>query len=285
MAGWHAPWVDWLRRWLSPDLYLRRYAKAAVEDLRSLWRWRAAWRTLAEQPPPALFLEPTNRCNANCVFCAYRYQRSRWRDEGTMALAVSSAACEQYRALGGGHIIFTPVVGEPLLDPHILERIRAAKAQGLTVDLSTNGILLGRLPPLALIAAGLDTLAVSLPPLDAESLRRLFRATAYGELLTGLEELLRTRNAQASALRVRLLFRSDLTAAETLSRRDYVERILPLLKPAERQEVYVQIRAFDNWGGLIAAQDLPGMMRLAAAPRLKRRPCLWTFMPIVLWDG
>jgi len=41
----------------------------------------------------------------------------------------------------------------------------------------------------------------------------------------------------------------------------------------------------DSWGGQIRPEDLPPGMGMAQAPRLKRRPCMWTFNLMVMYDG
>ena len=57
------------------------------------------------------------------------------------------------------------------------------------------------------------------------------------------------------------------------------------LRPKEVKNLYAQVRGFDSWGGQINQSDLLPGMALAQAPRLKRRPCLWTFNLMVMYDG
>ena len=40
-----------------------------------------------------------------------------------------------------------------------------------------------------------------------------------------------------------------------------------------------------SWGGQIRQRDLLPGMQLIPCSRLRRRPCKWTFVPMVSWDG
>src|SRR3954449_11350330 len=71
--------------------------------------------------PYELHLELTNLCNANCIFCPYQFQR---RPIETMGDEVFAKAIADYAEEGGGSVFLTPIVGDALIDPKILERVR-----------------------------------------------------------------------------------------------------------------------------------------------------------------
>lgn len=71
--------------------------------------------------PNRLKIEGTNICNANCLFCAYRYMT---REKGTMSMDVFQKAIGDYLDIGGGPLTITPEVGDTLLDKFFLERLR-----------------------------------------------------------------------------------------------------------------------------------------------------------------
>src|SRR5207248_4494063 len=71
--------------------------------------------------PFELHLELTNLCNANCVFCPYQFQT---RDVQFMADEVFHKAVNDYVAIGGGSVGLTPIVGDALIDPKFLDRVR-----------------------------------------------------------------------------------------------------------------------------------------------------------------
>src|SRR5947199_10131101 len=75
--------------------------------------------------PFELHLELTNLCNANCVFCPYQFQQ---REVQFMSDEVFEKAVGDYAAMGGGSVGLTPVVGDALIDPKFIDRVRYLRA-------------------------------------------------------------------------------------------------------------------------------------------------------------
>jgi MoaA/NifB/PqqE/SkfB family radical SAM enzyme len=290
MKTWHPPLVAFLRRHLPSDSFIRPHAKQLVEDARALINLRRDWSHLEEQPPANLFLETTNICNADCVFCAYQYQ-SRFRPgKGAMSDELFEKALSEYSAITSRpeerHVNFTPLVGEPLVDPKIIHRVSRAKSIGADVTFFTNGILLDRIDLGALLDTGVERIFISTAPFDKESHERLYRTHGkYESLLSGVSKLLELRNKRDAATRVSIMFRSHIPLRQIVKQPDFQEHILPKLRPKEVESLYAQVRGFDSWGGQIRPSDLPEGMEIARPPRLKHRPCIWTFNLMVMYDG
>jgi sulfatase maturation enzyme AslB (radical SAM superfamily) len=87
-----------------------------------------------------LHLELTNLCNANCVFCPYQYQA---RETQFMSDEVFHKAVGDYMTIGGGSVGLTPIVGDALIDPKFLGRVRhiGSFSQADRIWLTTNAIL------------------------------------------------------------------------------------------------------------------------------------------------
>jgi radical SAM protein with 4Fe4S-binding SPASM domain len=286
---WHAPLVDVLRRHLPSDSAIRPYAKRIVEDARSLLN-TSDWTYREKLPPATLFIETTNICNADCVFCAYQYQDRFRSGKGTMSDELFEKILADYIALvpdpKDRHINFTPLVGEPLVDPKIIQRVGRCKAIGADVTFFSNGILLNKIDVEALLDTGVDRIFISTAPFDAESHELLYRTKGkYKDLLAGVQKLLDARNKRNSETRVNIMFRSHIPLSKIVQSPDFREFIAPKLKAKEIKNLYAQVRGFDSWGGQISKDDLPKGMDLAQAPRLKRRPCMWTFNLMVMYDG
>lgn len=284
-GSWHHPFIDFFRKRMPFDSALRPYAKIIAEDGRALLRCFLPWHHLEDKIPSCLFVETTNICNANCIFCAYRYQESFRAGKGIMPDAVFEKAVKEFCKMGGRTIAFSALLGEPLVDPGLVNRIRYAKDAGSSVWFYTNGIKLGEIDIEGLVRSGVDDIGISTSPFDRQIHERIFRSGKYGLLLSGAKKLLEARNSLNSALRIWLLFRSDIPWKEAIRLPDYRNEILPLLREEEKKSVYGQVKCFDSWCGLIKQGDLTGIMRLARPPFLKSRPCLWTFMSTILWDG
>jgi MoaA/NifB/PqqE/SkfB family radical SAM enzyme len=177
-------------------------------------------------------------------------------------------------------------VGEPLVDPKIIQRVARAKALPAHVTFFTNGILLNRVDVKALLATKMDRIFISTAPLDRESHERLYRTHGkYDDLLAGMQKLLDARNELNAPTIINLMFRSHIPLDKIKELPDFKNFILPKLRPGEVDSLYAQVRGFDSWGGQISKDDLLPGMSLAQAPRLKRRPCIWTFNLMVMYDG
>jgi MoaA/NifB/PqqE/SkfB family radical SAM enzyme len=289
MKTWHPAIVDVLRRNLPSDSFIRPYAKRIVEDARSLLHAGGDWTFREQAPPETLFLETTNICNADCIFCAYQYQDKFRPGKGVMSDELFEKALADYVAFtepAQRHINFTPLVGDPLVDPKIIQRVARCKAIGADVTFFTNGILLNRIDVKALVATEVDRIYISTAPFDRQTHERLYRTHGkYDDLLAGVQKLLDARNERNATTRVNLMFRSDIPLSQIVEQPDFQRCIAPKMRPKEIRNLYAQVRGFDSWGGQIRPADLPPGMGLAQAPRLKRRPCIWTFNLMVMYDG
>jgi MoaA/NifB/PqqE/SkfB family radical SAM enzyme len=278
--------VEFLSKKLSYESPIRVHAKRVVEDARSVVRSFHRWRHREERPPTTLHVETTNVCNANCVFCAYQYQDGFRQGKGVMSDEIFSKAVHQYREMGGKAINFVPLVGDSLVDPKIIPRIQIAKDLKCYVEMFTNGILLNHIDLESLLKTGLNHITLSTGPFEESTYESVYRTKKkYPELIEGLVKLLTLRNSLQAPLRVSIAFRSQIPFHELNNLPDYRDKIWPLLTAWERKHVYAQIKSLDSWGGQIAQEDLPGIMEIAKAPLIKRRPCEWTFTAMVLWDG
>lgn len=254
-------------------------AGAAVLDrLRQLSiEVRTALLMLHRRPSPGdaipyLHMETTNICNANCVFCAYQHQKT-YRKAGIMPQNLFESVLSDYRNLGGHWIDFTPMVGEPLVDPLLPSRLLKAKELGFQTAFTTNASLLCGADIELIIRASPVVVAVSTAPLDKNLYTRIYRNSLYDNMLAGLETYLTARNKANSSTVVALKFRGPWPPHRCMRTNDFKTRILPLLRTEDLDAIECLSTAFDNWGGLIRQTDLVSGMRLASSPVLKCRPC------------
>jgi MoaA/NifB/PqqE/SkfB family radical SAM enzyme len=254
------------------------------KEARVLLRSMTPWERLEQKWPNNLNIEVTNICNANCVFCAYQFQ-SQWRsDKGIIGRERFETVIEAHAKNGGTFVSLTPFLGDPLVDPDIVGKVRHITQRGLAVAFFTNGILLNRLDLADLLDSGLQFITISTGPLDRNLFERIYRSKQYDDLLHGLVRLLTLRNEMGVEFKVNLSFRSPLSFSATLGLPDFRKTVWPLLTAVERAEIMV-MNSFDDWAGQITQGDLLPGMRLQAPSRLKHRPCRWTFIPYVTWDG
>ncbi len=144
-------------------------------------------KTLLESDPEGLhllrpvshlarvYIEPTNRCNLECLTC----MRHAWDEQsGDMGGSTFSHILDALRRCEIPPDIVYGGLGEPLAHPDIVEMVRQTKKLGAFVELITNGTLLDRPLSKRLIDAGLDMLWISLDGSTPDS---------YGDVRLGAE--------------------------------------------------------------------------------------------------
>jgi MoaA/NifB/PqqE/SkfB family radical SAM enzyme len=152
--------------------------------------------TLGAPPLPRhLQLEVTSACNLACAMCLVSHRPPVNKAAGAMPL-------ELFRRLVDGtpglRRLTLQGLGEPLLQPHLLEMVEHAKARGVEVGFNTNAMLLTRERADRLVGLGLDWLHVSLDGATAETFEGI-RAGARFEQVTGnLRGLQAARRAAGS---------------------------------------------------------------------------------------
>jgi pyrroloquinoline quinone biosynthesis protein E len=113
--------------------------------------------------PLALIAEVTHRCPLHCVYCSNPMELVTRGKE--LSGAAWAGIFEQAAALGVMQLDLTG--GEPLARPDVVDLVRAARANGLYVNLITSGIGLNAGKLEELVGAGLDHLQLSFQ--DAEA--------------------------------------------------------------------------------------------------------------------
>lgn len=107
--------------------------------------------------PLTLLLLINRGCNLRCAFC------DLWDRGQNMPLAQVLKLLDEAVAIGTRTLVITG--GEPFLHPQLFDVVRAAKARGLSVNITTNGTLVDRRWA-ELTQSGVDSLSMSLDGLD-----------------------------------------------------------------------------------------------------------------------
>ncbi|MBL7196666.1 MAG: SPASM domain-containing protein [Candidatus Omnitrophica bacterium] len=90
--------------------------------------------------PRVIGIEPTNRCNLNCVMCARRYWDEENNKPGDMSIELFRNKIFPF--LSGREKIILQCFGEPLLAEYFFEMLNESKKKGCSVAFDTNGLLL-----------------------------------------------------------------------------------------------------------------------------------------------
>jgi len=141
-----------------------------------------------------LYVEITTTCNLDCQMCV----RRAWNEPiGSMPLATFTDLLEQLDRFPAMPTIHLGGYGEPTYHPDFLEIVRAAKAAGARVEMTTNGTLLTPDLSAALIDADLDRLMVSIDGLTPERYEEIRVHGSFEEVIENLRTLRRLKIRRA----------------------------------------------------------------------------------------
>ena len=238
-------------------------------------------RALARETPLILQIETVNACNARCVFCA---NGTMARKKGVMSSELFAKVVASHARMGGGPVSLTPVSGDALLDPRLLERIDVLDATDAVtqVSLTTNAIALDRYPDAEVLRLleVLDCIQVSVGGLDAETYASLYQVERFPAVRAAMDRLLDLNEAAARPARITFAFRTNDRRFERRFRRE--------LDAFRRRGAFVShIWEYANFAGRVDGDERRGLVVLqgGAGPR-PQAPCLYGCVSMAIcWDG
>jgi radical SAM superfamily enzyme YgiQ (UPF0313 family) len=164
---------------------------------------REALATLAY--PRAVMIQTTSRCNSACVMCPQPLIR-RELPQGDMDNATFAALLAEIAAFPGLRRVMLYLMNEPLLDPKIVERVRAARAALPQAELYlvSNGAALTDELSERLLDAGLTWMGFSLHAARAETYRAITGRGDFdrvrAQVTRHVEKMLRRFGPQAAMI-------------------------------------------------------------------------------------
>jgi radical SAM protein with 4Fe4S-binding SPASM domain len=177
-----------------------------------------------------LMVEPSSLCNLHCPLCAVGAGRLT-RPQGNMPLSQYIRVLDQM----GPYLLHLTLwnQGEPFLNPHLVEMIRYAKANKMTVQTSTNGHFLDDDGVAEqLVRAGLDDLIISLDGISPQTYRGYRKGGDLGRVLEGVRTMVKAkRRLHSSRPWIELQFlimrhnQHEIEAFRSLAKRLGVDRI------------------------------------------------------------
>jgi len=219
-------------------------------------------------------IEPTNLCNADCVFCGYQFQeRPHVAIETDLAATIIASA----KQAGVTRLGLTPIVGEPLVHRKLEDFIRFARADPnpLQVGLVTNGILLTPLRYRSLVDAGISAIDISMSYPDEDEYRRIYRSPKLKTVVANIEGLLSIYERTDC----------DMTLAVRTSRIKNWDAHPMIARAREKGWKVTRNLQFDDWSGRVGALlEAEGLVTRPNRPKIL--PCTMTNTgPHFLSDG
>lgn len=126
-----------------------------------------------------LWLEVTNRCNGNCVFCARKWALPPQDMELDLFKRIIDECPE-------AKIVQTQGFGEPLMYPYIVEAIKYAAKKGKETVFYTNGSLLTEEMSRELIYAGLSRIIFSVDDMTKKGYEAVRPGLSWDRLLENI---------------------------------------------------------------------------------------------------
>ncbi|QUS59322.1 radical SAM/SPASM domain-containing protein [Synechocystis sp. PCC 7338] len=234
--------------------------------------------------PNYLYIEPINICNANCIFCAYQYDK---REKKIQSFEGIQSVLKDYVESGGKSVDLTPFAGEIFINPEIISIIKKISSFREIQHISayTNASLLHNVDLNELMQSGLTSLHVSVSPLDKKAYSKIYRSNFYSRVLKNIKNLLIVfgNSKNKTIKKIEISFRSDRSLKECKELPDYLEYVQPYLS---KNVTVTSMSCFDSWSEMIQDEDLlPGMKLLHTKLSGKIEPCSRIYNTQILVDG
>ncbi len=256
---------------------VRRYAQGLARYVRGYFD--PAYFTPARIP--RLSLEVTNLCDSRCVFCANTSMR---RPRQSMDMAIFKKAVDEYAAWGGHLLDFNSVIGDPLLDPHLLERLRYVRSNPKLTEIGfvTNAQWLHSFPLDAFFDSGITWLGLSLVLSGRDDYRAFFGVDRYETVLQNLERLIVENKRRHNPIKLCISLKPTAQPLSAIVTHPDFKRIDALGEFGLAQQAQRMSRFVDDWSGVVR---LPGHLRRRPLyPRLFR-PCRCLFSGMVVFSN
>jgi len=234
---------------------------------------------LTAKAPLILQVETTNVCNARCAFCAYPGMK---RPKGIMDEALFEKIIVDYVEMGGGAVSLTPIMGDPLLDPHLLHRVRFLREQTNIgqIAMTTNAIALHKYSDeeIIFLLNALAVLQLSIGGLDAETYRQMYGLDKFVQVRRAMDRLMALNEQVDNPADLAFGFRTNDWKFELRHKRQ--------LDAFRRRGVHItHLWTYGNYGGLVESNRLLGV-EVNQGPAQKIRRCALPCVHLaVCWDG
>lgn len=258
--------------------------KIAKQYLRSFASFVA--RVLWPMIPRSLFLNRivvinvalTRACNANCVFCAYQYFEKEQRI--SMSDKIFEYVIENIKKFAIPFVSLSPNVGEPLLAPNFIEKVKALRKAGVkTIQCTTNGTMLKKIGIDKILEDGPDGILISTAGFDKKMYKRVYRIDKYKEMRDGVLELLKKNSLLKQPKAITIQLRGDIDIHRQLN----TPEMKIVMELADEVTFMTEV---DPWNERITQDLLTGNLRLQASSYpLTLRPCRQIMEVAIYPDG
>jgi radical SAM protein with 4Fe4S-binding SPASM domain len=189
--------------------------------------WSAGAARTADSPLQA-WLEVSARCNLRCQMCAINYD-SRYRPQGTRPPFFQPELFARLRPIFPRLLrAYLFGLGEPTLNPYLIDYIRELSAAGVEVAFNTNATLIDDAKAREIADAGTKRVTVSIDGAQAETYEAIRVGATFEKVMRGIRALI------AAGLEV------DFSMVAMKSNLDDVPRLVDLCADVGGKGVHVE---------------------------------------------
>ena len=139
--------------------------------------------------PIQAFLEVSARCNLRCTMCAINYD-TRYRNSSGRPPYFTPDLFARLRPIFPKlHRAFLFGLGEPLLNPHLVDYIRELSGHGVEVAFTTNATLIDEEKADEIARAGVKRVTVSIDGARAETYESIRVGATFARVMRGIRAL------------------------------------------------------------------------------------------------
>ncbi|MBU0536362.1 MAG: radical SAM protein [Nanoarchaeota archaeon] len=228
--------------------------------------------------PKRLTIETIFGCNASCSMCVINTPTKR--KKGVMPLEMSNKIMDEL-AIYTDKIKMLDLfgLGEPLLDPHIFERIRYAKQKGFqSIAISTNADLLDEEKQKKLLDSGIDAVLFSIDGVKKETHENIRKGVTFEKVVENVKSIIKMRDKMGYNTRFIVRF------IKQENNKDQWEAYKTFWKPLlTKDKDLMIIYDMHTWGGEISTKD--SLLNKEKDPEIEKKPCHHLQNLIILSDG
>ncbi len=252
--------------------------------LRFAWHYAAGYfeqGRFEARPKPKLSIETTNICNAKCVFCANPVMLRR---KEPLDMDRFKKAVDEFAAMGGTEVDFNATIGDPLLDPQLLERARYVRRhpQFQQLGFVTTLQWLHRFDHNEFFEAGFTWIAVSTTLSGKQTYFDFFQVDKYDQMLDNLHNLLAENTRRSGSLNIEIAIKPTNEPLENVINHPDFQTISHLTKQNLESDVKNIGFYVDDWLGAV---KLPAYLKKRPLYPRAYRPCRLLYAGLMLYSN
>ncbi|MBZ5511766.1 MAG: radical SAM protein [Acidobacteriia bacterium] len=231
---------------------------------------------------PHLSIESTNVCNAKCAFCANPVMQ---RKKQPLSMELFKKAVDELAAMGSSALDFNVTIGDPLLDPYLLERARYATRtypQFNSVGFVTTLQWLHRFPIDEFWDSGIKWISISTALSGREKYAEFFGVDKYDQMMRNLLTLIEENKRRENKIIYVIHIKPTNEPVEAVLKHADFQRINSMVEQDLVANVKTRGAYVDDWQG--AVQLPPYLKKRPLVPRAFR-PCAQLFGGMIVYSN